>query len=150
MTDLRGWQDYQYCWLDGTVLKVRGGRSFTVSIDAFRDGKEHSECVIVGRDRLQARRGASLDHEWTRGERVQVRELNGKPAVEGWWEATVRSVDTELQQCTILWEGEHEKHGRSGVVKFTDMRTADAPLAMPDRSTSQPPPRKKSKRKKTV
>ena len=110
MTGIKGWENYNHCFLDGKVVKVQGSganKRFTVKLDQFTTTYK----VTVPASAIQHQREATKNAVWKAGDKVQIWEEHN--TTEGWWEATV--VDVNAQRLRVRWKGQYEEKSEEEV-----------------------------------
>lgn len=116
--DLSHLKDYQYCHMDGVVIKsCPDTHKITVHLEQIK------RTVCVSQDCVAPLRGHDASREWKAGQHVHV--LCCIDGVESWWDALIVRKDKNTKDGWVIeWKGKYEDHCDRETVSRKRIRSA--------------------------
>lgn len=140
MTGFLGWENFNHCFLDGTVVKAASDDNDQVLVKL-----NQFDLIWAPQSAIQSQRGPTKGHAWKKGDKVHVYIVAG--GVKGWWKATiVKTPEKGDSECWVRWEGDYEEHDKVMTVKIENMRLASDK----QRNEVTPPDKQRAKKDTTV
>lgn len=115
LTDVPGFERYQYCHMDGVVAAVDGE---TVNVSLING----QSVTVIDSDCLSHVREAEMGVVWNKGDKVHVHED------DGWWEATIKSA-CKGGKWKVEWAGQYQDYGNVAIVEGDSLRQCHNSLA---------------------